>query len=327
METLLYEKLPKTEYAQWLEFLSSQELTPSDDADFTVILADSDGIAAVGSRCGSILKYIAVSPAHRGENLTAKILTELRKNAFAAGISHLFLYTKPKNLTLFEPLNFYRVAQTDSVLLMENRRDGIASHLAGIPRYEGRNGAVVMNCNPFTLGHRYLIEEAAGRCDRLYVFVLSEDRSEFPFAHRLELVKRGTADLENVTVCTTGGYLVSSATFPDYFLRKRTDITALQCELDCRIFALHFARALNISLRFAGSEDGSPVTECYNRAMERYLPELGVEFVEIHRKLSKNGEAISAASVRGLLGKNRPDELKALVPDSTYDHLEAHHLI
>jgi len=327
METLLYEGLPKTKHAQWLEFLRAQDLEPGDDAGFTVILEDDNGIAATGSRCGNILKYIAVSPAHRGENLTAKVITELQKNAFSAGVRRLFLYTKPKNLMMFEPLSFYTIAQTDKVLLMENRRDGIERFLASVPKYEGRIGAVVMNCNPFTRGHRFLIEKAAAQCDRLYVFVLSEDRSEFPADDRLELVKNGTADLENVTVCTTGDYLISSATFPDYFLRERTDISAAQCELDCAVFAAHFAKTLNITVRFAGSEPESQVTECYNRTMERCLPPLGVEFAEIPRAQTADGTVISAKAVRSLLHKNSPDELHRLVPDTTFEYLKSHNMI
>ena len=49
-------------------------------------------------------------------------------------------------------------------------------------------GALVMNCNPFTLGHQYLVEYAASKVAKLYLFVVEEDKSEFPFADRIELV-------------------------------------------------------------------------------------------------------------------------------------------
>ncbi len=42
-----------------------------------------------------------------------------------------------------------------------------------------RIGGIVMNCNPFTLGHKYLVEYAAREMDYLYLFVVEEDLSFF----------------------------------------------------------------------------------------------------------------------------------------------------
>lgn len=321
-ELYRYEHMTEAQALQWRAFLRSHALEPGDDAQFTVILRDGEDIAAVGSRSGNILKYIAVSPEHRGEGLTAAVLTELRKNAFSAGERRLFLYTKPENRLMFEALRFYAVAETDSVLLLEDRRDGLKSFLASLPRPErsGTVGAAVMNCNPFTLGHRYLIQRACESCDTLYVFVLSEDRSMFSAADRMELVRRGTADMDNVIVCPTGDYLISSATFPDYFLRERTGASQAQCALDCEIFGI-FARELGITVRFAGSEPESEITECYNRSMERLLPPLGVRFEEIPRLEGADGTVISAARVRALLRAGQPERLRSLLPETSYDYL------
>ncbi|EFA28598.1 ABC transporter, ATP-binding protein, partial [Haemophilus influenzae HK1212] len=38
-------------------------------------------------------------------------------------------------------------------------------------------GSIVMNANPFTLGHRYLIEQALQQCDHLHLFIVGEDAS------------------------------------------------------------------------------------------------------------------------------------------------------
>ena len=302
-------------------------LNPRDDADYTVIAEEDGSIMASGSRCGRILKYIAVDPSAQGLGLTGTIFTWLAKDAFDHGIRHLFLYTKPKNSFLFEESHFYPVAKTDSVLLMEDKRDGIKSFIESLPQArEGVSGAIVMNCNPFTGGHRFLVETAARQVDNLYLFVLSEDKSEFPAKDRLELVRQGTADLENVTVLTTGDYLISSATFPDYFLRKDTDVSAEQCALDCKIFAQYYAPRLNITKRFAGSEPNSEVTDHYNRTMERLLPESGIEFIEIPR-IEADGVPISAKRVRSLLHQGKPVELKKLVPETTFAYLEKHDLI
>ena len=123
---------------------------------------------------------------------------------------------------------------------MENQQKGIQSFLdtLEVPRNEGKIGALVMNCNPFTLGHRYLIETAAKECDWVYVFVLSEEQPPFPAADRLNLVRLGTHDLPNVTVQPTGPYLISAATFPTYFLPNREAATEVQCLLDIAVFTI-----------------------------------------------------------------------------------------
>lgn len=320
----------------WLAFLHASGLQPSDDAEFTVIVSEDDEIAAVGSRSGCILKYIAVSPSFQGMGLTATVLTELRKEAFSSGIRHLFLYTKPKNRQYFEDFLFYPVEATPDVLLLENRKrglDGFLASLSPLPELASKDGSapvigsVVMNCNPFTKGHRYLVEQAAALCDALCVFVLSEDRSEFSAADRLAMVKAGTSDLENVFIYPTGDYLISSATFPDYFLREKSAASAVQCELDCRIFGAHFAPRFGITRRFAGSEPLSPVTETYNRAMERLLPEFGIEFTEFPRLCLEDGSPVSASAVRAALAAQDRDALQKLVPQTTFDYLSEHSFI
>ena len=37
-----------------------------------------------------------------------------------------------------------------------------------------------MNCNPFTLGHKYIVEKAARENDNVIIFVVEEDKSSFP---------------------------------------------------------------------------------------------------------------------------------------------------
>ena len=179
----------------WEQLLRDSGLTPDSQADSTLLIWDNGALIATGSRYGNILKCIAVDSNRQGEDLTATILTQLRQDALLSGHRHLFLYTKPQNRLMFSSLFFYPIVATDSVLLMENRQNGIGEFLdsLSVSPADGITGAVVMNCNPFTLGHRYLIEQAAKECDRLLVFVLSEDRSYFKTADRMAMVKAGTA--------------------------------------------------------------------------------------------------------------------------------------
>lgn len=312
----------------WQAFLEKAGLTAQGDAQQTVLLWEDGSLIATGSRTGNLLKYIAVDPTRQGEGLLAKVLTALRQEAFREGHSQLFLYTKPKNELLFADLMFYPVARTGDVLLMEDRRDGIGGFIRQLPaaKYAGRIGAAVMNCDPFTLGHQYLIETAAGDCDHLYIFVLSEDQGHFPAADRLELVRRGTAHLPNVTVLPTGPYLISSATFPTYFLKNRDQADQIHCQLDVEIFTRHFAPAFSISTRYVGTEPLSPLTEQYNEILKAQLPSRGIWVVEIPR-LALTGTPVSASAVRAALKQNNREAVKALVPQTTLAYLEEKHFL
>ena len=312
----------------WAAFLQKMALSADEAVEATCLVWEDGDIIATGSRQENILKCIAVDPMHQGEDLTATVLTALRQDAFNAGHKHLFLYTKPKNQFMFSSLFFYPIAKTADVLLMEDRPNGVKSFVESLPApvKAGKIGAAVMNCNPFTKGHRYLIESAAKECDHLYVFVLSEDKSQFSAKDRMALVKAGTADLTNVTVLPTGPYLISSATFPTYFLKEREKAQTVQCLLDIEVFAKYYAPHFGITDRFVGTEPLSQMTNQYNEALLAHLPEAGIAVHEIPR-LETADTPISASYVRSLLGKGEGDLLKTLVPETTYDYLQTHNMI
>ena len=181
-------------------------------------------------------------------------------------------------------------------------------------------GCVVMNCNPFTLGHRYLIEQALLKCDYLMVFIVQEDKSIFPFKDRIKLADEGVADLKNVTVIPSGNFIISSLTFSEYFNKSNLQEHTINPSLDLTIFAREIAPCLHITTRFAGDEPFDNVTRQYNEAMRAMLPQYGIEFVEIPRK--KSGEtAISASRVRELLKDKNFDEISSLVPETTLKYL------
>lgn len=346
----------------WRDFLNRAGLETDEDTTQTVLIWDDSQLIATGSRQANLLKCIAVDSARRGEDLAATVLTELRREAFHEGHRHLFLYTKPENKYLFSSLFFYPVAQTDKVLLMEDQKNGIRSFLESLPTWrsdgstkslptwrsggstEGRPciGAVVMNCNPFTLGHRYLIDTAAKECDHLYIFILSEDKSRFSAADRLEMVRLGTRDLPNVTVLPTGPYLISSATFPTYFLKERENAEQIHCLLDIEIFTRYFVPRFSITRRYVGTEPLSPMTNRYNEALKAYLPEKEIELRELPRlEISglpidnicaggipiDNTIPVSASAVRALIDAGQPEAIRPLVPQTTYEYLQANGLL
>lgn len=311
-----------------VSFLADSGLDYDDTVDYSVMLCKDDGTpAATGSLSGKVIKCIAVAESHRGENLTARVISLITDEAVRRGITHLFLYTKPENIAQFSGVSFYPVLRTKDVLFMENKKGGIDEFVENLKAETAekfaefqdarRTGAIVANCNPFTLGHRYLIEKAAAECDILHLFVVSEDASLFTSEERYVTVKAGVSDIENVIVHRSGDYMISRAVFPTYFLKDKTRADDISCELDLRIFGEYLAGPLGIDVRFVGTEPFSPVTAAYNEAMKRILPEYGVKVTELERVTDGGGRAISASRVRRLLASGKTGEALALVPDVT----------
>ena len=190
-----------------------------------------------------------------------------------------------------------------------------------IPQATGVIGAIVVNCNPFTLGHRYLIEKAANEVDFLYVFVVEEDLSVFPFEDRINLVDLGTDDLPNVAVLGSGKFIISSLTFPEYFVKGERQGAVIDPSADVELFGLHIAPALGISIRFAGTEPNDSITRQYNEYMSMLLPKYNIEFREVERIII-SGDPISASRVRSLLDDRDFENIKTLVPLTTLEYLQ-----
>lgn len=306
-------------------FLTEYDLHYDEQIEATVNLMDLDGnIAATGSLHDNVLKCIAVSKNYQGYGLSTRIVTQVCNLAVERGKTHLFLFTKPENKRMFLDMGFYPILETRDVLLTENRRNGIKKYVAQLEQREGGTiGAAVINCNPFTNGHRYLIETASKQCDVLHLFVLSEDKSEFSADVRYELVKQGVADMPHVLLHQTSDYLISSAVFPTYFIKEKSKADDANCELDIRIFCEYFAKGLGITKRFVGTEPNCGVTGAYNTKMKELLPQYGVELIEIERK-QLDGMPISASTVRLLLHEGNMAAVKKLVPVTTFAYLQQH---
>ena len=314
------------ERTQLEAFLHSHHLKLEKDVEQAFGLYDAgEELLGCGCASGNILKCFAIDESLRGQNGLGTLVSHLTADRFAAGHDHLFVVTRPRNLQLFSGCGFYPVARTTEALVLENRRRGPEKFLSRLPKApEGVEdiGAIVMNCNPFTLGHQALIRRAAAECAFLYVFVVEEDKSQFPFADRIDLVRKGTAELENVCVCPSGPYMISAMTFPTYFLKETEDPSAIQSALDVTVFASRIAPGLGIKKRFAGTEPLDAVTNGYNRAMEKLLPEFGLEFRELPR-VCAGEEPISASRVRKLLEEKGgvTEEIRSLVPTETAAYL------
>jgi len=282
---------------------------------------EGDALVATGARAGNILKMIAIEPSRQSGGLLGELISELIRLGYEAGHDSFFIFTRPQNAASFQALNFTPLVQHPKTTLLE--------YGGGLGRYleahrgsvrEGENGAVVVNCNPFTLGHRYLIEEAAGKVDTLYVIVVREDRSAFPFETRFRLVREGVADLENVVVLDSSSYAVSNITFPTYFLKEEDSASAIQMEIDLMLFGRHLAPYFHIRRRFIGTEPYCRTTRLYSEAMKRILPRYGVETVQVER-IRQGEEVVSAFRVREAIRREAYETVRRLVPPSTLHFL------
>jgi len=229
----------------------------------------------------------------------------------------------PNSRRKISTVGAYDLAETDDGLTGEQNmefREYLEYLVNERPSTHGNIGAIVMNCNPFTKGHRYLVERAAVEVDYIYVFVVEEDRSYFPFIDRFKLVSEGLRDIENVRVLRSGKFIISTITFPDYFTKDSAKEVAIDASLDLRLFCKYIVPTLGINVRFVGSEPTDIVTRQYNKAIQETLPQYGVKFVEFER-ITNNDTAISASVVRKLLDKKDWSRIRDFVPDVTYKYL------
>lgn len=315
------------EVAAVRHFLAQFGLGFEGDVDYTVAAYRSDEIIGTGSFAGKVLRNFAVREDLQGEGITAAIASQLMAEQGRRGIYHYFVYTKPASAAMFTGLGFKEIARAEpyAVLLesglgsVDRFCDQVKSLAAHLP--SGRRAALVVNCNPFTLGHRTVIEAAAHENDAVIIFVVAEDRSLFPFADRIDLVRAGVADLANVVAVPGDDYIISAATFPAYFTRGEETVFA-QTRLDATLFAARIAPALSITRRYVGEEPYCPVTSTYNDALTDILPRHGVTVKVIPRRQSE-GAVISASTVRDMIRKSDWAGVKKMVPDSTYAYLRS----
>lgn len=300
--------------------LQKEGISRDGNLDYICAMEDDAGdIIATGSCFGPTLRCFAVSREHQGEGLLNEIISHLMEVQYARGNMHLFLYTKIKSAKFFSDLGFYEIARVDGTLVfMENRKSGFPNYLKALEKTkkDGVSAALVMNANPFTLGHQYLVETAAAHCDTLHLFVLSEDASLVPFAVRKRLVEEGVAHIPNVVLHDSGPYIISNATFPSYFLKDEAAVIDGHARLDLAVFT-KIARALNVTARYVGEEPTSQVTGLYNKIMAQELPKAGIACHIIPRK-EADGRAISASTVRAALQNGDWETLQTLVPPTTY---------
>ncbi|HAH23633.1 MAG TPA: [citrate (pro-3S)-lyase] ligase [Prolixibacteraceae bacterium] len=309
------------------------EFIPS-EVECSMIVYNLKGeLVGTGSHLGRILKYVAVAPKFRDTTAFALIVTYMTEKLLKI-YKHTFVFTRPENSVRFVGLGYTEIASAPPLFtVLEFGFESIFTYQdylksLKVPVKTSAVAAIVMNCNPFTNGHQFLIEKAAAENEIVYLFVVEEDLSAFPFQVRWELIRNGIAHLKNVVMVRGGMYIVSGTIFPAYFLKNETisDVMQKQAELDVRTFANYVVPVLGIKKRYVGTEIYCPTTSAYNLAMKTILPSFGVEVVEVTRKANHLGadnspDYISASKVRDAIKQDKLDEVLDFLPDSTRDFL------
>ena len=277
------------------------------DTYYAVQDADGNIIAGAGIS-GDVIKCVAVAQEARSEGLMVPLISRI-----VAGRGNLKVFTKPEYRAVFESLGFHVLGEAPKAILLENGR-GLQQYCERLRAFagSGKTGVIVMNANPFTLGHKYLIEKALEQVDHLVVIPVKEDVSLFPYKERLEMICRGVASIKggDVDVVEGSPYTISAATFPTYFLKDLSEAAEQQMLLDLDIFSQHIAPALGATVRFVGSEPYDALTARYNTLM--------TNAVEIERL-----ECISASKVREALAQGNYSAAAAMCPETTHPYLLA----
>lgn len=303
---------------RWEALLSTSGLQPEADPDYTVGVFDAeDNLIGTASLHQDIIKYVAISSEHRGESIANTLISALWSHVADRGISDLVIFTKPEYADLFTDLSFKLIGRTRDAVMLESSlkplkayTDYLRAEREKRVRPGEKAGVIVMNTNPLTEGHLYLIKYAAGEVDRLFIVPLADNSAtQFGYPSRRRALLRATRNMENVTVLEGSRYCISSATFPSYFIKERTRLTDTHIHLDLDIFLRHIAPALGAKVRFAGEEPADPLTARYNELMKRILPENGIEVREIARLRAGSGKIISASAVRSSLANLRLNEV------------------
>jgi len=309
------------------------EFEPSEVECTMIVYTLSGELVGTGSHKGRILKYIAVAPKYRDTTAFALIVTFFTEKLLSI-YKHTFVFTRPENSIRFRGLGYSEIACAPPLFcVLEFGFESILTYQTYLNQIKQTTqtdniASIVVNCNPFTNGHLYLIEKASQESELVYLFVVEENHSVFPFHIRWNLIEQGIKHLKNVIMVKGGMYIVSGSIFPSYFLKNETVSAVMekQAELDVTIFANYIVPKLDIKKRYVGNEVYCKTTAAYNRAMHKILPDKGVKMIEIERKTNGQNTAgepnyISASKIRQALKMNQNELIKDFLPASTFEFL------
>ena len=302
-------------------FLQTFNLKYLNDVDYTFYLEDENCVIGTVSLAKNVICDLAVSDKYQGENLATTLISHAISKLREDKIYDYKVFTKPEYLDKFLSLGFNLLIKTQDFVSLEggesnvyrtidNLKVKIKMDLGGL---DNDYGAIVMNANPFTLGHLSLLEYALSKHNKVLIFILEEDKSEFSFKERFSLAFLATRQYaDRVCVLPSTNYIISSETFPDYFIHEKTALTKAHAEYDAMIFEKYFMKELKISKRYIGSEIKDYMS-LYNDSLKKILNDK----VEIVDRFTLANTVVSASTVRDYIKSNNVEKALELVPTST----------
>lgn len=181
------------------EFLAGAGLRYEEGIEYSVCLKEGGVITGTGSVEANVIKCVAVEKSRQGQGIMAQIISELIQYLYEKERTHVLSIPDPKiwrSLRIWDFMRFMQRKESffwkpgkgfDSYLKQleeETPKEALPQPAAGGDAGKkaaplSRIGSVAVNCCPFTLGHRYLLEEALRQCDYLHLFLLSDNRGIF----------------------------------------------------------------------------------------------------------------------------------------------------
>lgn len=324
----IQQKTNKEDWENLRTFLGANDLKPEANIK-TFIIAKrikTLQIVACAGLDNQTIKCVAIDENLRGASLSLELGTMIIKLAAQRDIFQLFLYTFPKNKPIFTSWGFYPLVEVnDTVTFMENSKTDIIHYCEqlSLSKQSGKKiGSIVMNANPFTLGHKALAEKAAKECDWVHIFVVKEDASLFTYKERFSLISEGLSGIKNITLHEGSAYIISKATFPGYFLKDKALINYGWAATDLLLFRNYIAPSLGITHRFVGTEPFDITTKNYNDEMKKWLEGSSsypiIKVIEIPRVIIDN-VPVSASRVRQLIETKDFKKIANITPSTTLD--------
>ena len=273
---MILEAILQEEKEQIKNFLKDFDLDYDSNVDLTLYLKEDGEILGTVSKDKYIIKCLAVKKEVQGTNVASSLVSQIISRIIFEGYNYYQVFTKTIYKSVFINLGFSEIVQTDEVVVLESKGNSINDYLKDLKKKLDFSmsdvASVVINANPVTLGHLYLVSKASREHDFVIVFVLEEDRSLFSFKERFSLAYLAFKDIPNVMVVPSSKYIISSLTFPTYFLKSETSALKEYASIDALIFKNYFMKELNIKYRYVGSED-SPFMQTYNKILKEVLGE------------------------------------------------------
>uniref|UniRef100_O53076 [Citrate [pro-3S]-lyase] ligase n=1 Tax=Leuconostoc mesenteroides subsp. cremoris TaxID=33965 RepID=CITC_LEUMC len=310
----------------WQNFLMACGIKNFDDSelnplDITIAVYENEEIIGTGSIAGDVIKYVAVQETTMSGHSTLfnQLMTKLENFMAVEGRFHQFVLRNQFTKKVLNTLASKRWLSVNKEFCWKKDYQILRNTCQQFPSQTpiDKVASVVINANPFTNGHRFLIEEASRNNELVYVFVLNQEASLFHTDERIALVKAGVQDLSNVIVVNGGAYIISYLTFPAYFLKHNDSAIDYQTTIDVRLFKYKIASALGITSRYVGSEPLSHTTNLYNQKLISELnPQIEVHVIQ--RKLAAGDlGVISARTVREAIDKGDEAVWQKMVTETT----------